>query len=65
MRSRITDKEIAEAINKTPSAISYIKRKNPKEYEIVKLGAIAHKLGFTEEQLFYAVTLLKSVGVPG
>jgi len=44
-------KDIAKAINKTPSAISYLKKTNPEEYEILELGYLCKKFGIDENLL--------------
>ncbi len=48
---RISNKEIALAIGKTPSAISYLKRRNEAEYHLLKMGLLCEKLGIGEEDL--------------
>ncbi len=48
---KVTNKEIAEAINKTPSAISYLKKNNPNEFVILRLGVLCQKLNLDEDDL--------------
>jgi len=43
----MTDKEVAKAVGKTPSAISYLKRNNPEEYEMLRTGCFCKKHGLT------------------
>lgn len=56
----ISDKEIAQAINKTPSAISYLKKNNLKEYQILKLGVLSKKLNLDNDDLM-AMNALKKI----
>jgi DNA-binding Xre family transcriptional regulator len=48
---KISNKEIALTIHKTPSAISYLKKNNNEEFNIVKLGVLCKKLNLTPEDL--------------
>lgn len=48
---KISNKEIAETIHKTPSAISYLKKRNEDEFSILKLGVICRKLNLDIEDL--------------
>ena len=48
---KVTNKEIAGAINKTPSAISYLKKNNPNEFVILRLGVLCQKLNLDEDDL--------------
>ncbi len=41
---KIRNKDIAKTIHKTPSAISYLKKKNYDEFSILKLGVLCKKL---------------------
>lgn len=44
-------KSIAEFIGKTPSAISYVKRESPGEFELLELGYLCKEAGVTIEDL--------------
>ncbi len=48
---KISNKEIATFINKTPSAISYLKKNNENEFKILKLGVLCKKLELDLEDL--------------
>jgi len=48
---KVLQREIAEHIKKTTSAVCYVKKNNPREYEIMELGTAAKKLGLTLEEL--------------
>ena len=52
----ISNKELAKMVHKTPSAISYIKKKNPDEFLLTKLGGLCVKLGLTADDI---VTIAK------
>ncbi len=54
---KISNKEIAYTIHKTPSAISYLKKNNNEEFKIVKLGVLCKKLNLTPEDLVALSTL--------
>ena len=54
---KVSNKEIAAQINKTPSAISYLKKNNYEEYQILKLGVLCKKLGLDQEDLLAMYTL--------
>ncbi len=54
---KVSNKEIAAAINKTPSAISYLKKNNYEEYLILKLGVLCIKLNLDNEDLLAMYTL--------
>lgn len=54
---KITNKEIAKTINKTPSAISYLKKNNSEEFSILKLGVLCHKLDLDDADLMAIHTL--------
>ncbi|OQX74166.1 MAG: hypothetical protein B6D59_03350 [Campylobacteraceae bacterium 4484_4] len=54
---KVSNKEIAAAINKTPSAISYLKKNNYEEYLILKLGVLCKKLNLDSEDLMAMYTL--------
>jgi len=51
MAKAITIKEISEMIAKTPQTLNHMKRNNPIQYEVTRLGAICKKNGITEEML--------------
>jgi DNA-binding Xre family transcriptional regulator len=48
---KISNKEIAASINKTSAAITYLKKKNVEEYEIVKIGVLCKKLNLDYDDL--------------
>ncbi len=54
---KVSNKEIAAAINKTPSAISYLKKTNIGEYHILKLGVLCQKLNLDNEDLMAMFSL--------
>ncbi|RUM67623.1 MAG: hypothetical protein DSZ05_02275 [Sulfurospirillum sp.] len=54
---KVSNKEIAAHINKTPSAISYLKKNNYDEYQILKLGVLCKKLNLDNEDLLAMYTL--------
>ena len=54
---KVSNKEIAAAINKTPSAISYLKRNNYEEFLILKLGVLCNKLNLDNEDLMAMYSL--------
>ncbi len=54
---KVSNKEIAAAINKTPSAISYLKKNNYDEFLILKLGVLCKKLNLDSEDLMAMYTL--------
>jgi hypothetical protein len=56
----VSSKEIAMAIGKTPSAISYIKKKHNNEFLLLKLGVLCTKLKLDGEDLM-AMYSLKNV----
>ncbi len=47
----ISNKEIAAMINKTSSAVSYLKKTNENEFKILKLGVLCKKLNLDAEDL--------------
>ena len=51
MNMKVSNKEIAASIHKTPSAISYLKKNNPDEFSILKLGVLCLKLDLDSEDL--------------
>ena len=57
---KISNKEIAAAINKTPSAISYLKKTNMNEFHILKLGVLCQKLNLDNEDLMAMFSLKQS-----
>ncbi len=57
---KISNKEIALKIRKTPSAISYLKKNNNEEFLIVKLGVLCNKLNLTHEDLLALSELKKN-----
>ncbi len=56
---KISNKEIATLIKKTPSAVSYLKKSNKQEYEILKLGVLCIKLELNSKDLEAMYTLKK------
>jgi DNA-binding Xre family transcriptional regulator len=54
---KVSNKEIAAAINKTPSAISYLKKTNMNEFQILKLGVLCQKLNLDNEDLLAMYSL--------
>jgi len=56
-KMKVSNKEIALTINKTPSAISYLKKNNNEEFLIVKLGVLCNKLKLTHEDLLALAAL--------
>jgi Zn-dependent peptidase ImmA (M78 family) len=54
---KVSNKEIAAAINKTPSAISYLKKNNYEEFLILKLGVLCNKLNLDNEDLMAMYSL--------
>ena len=52
---KISQKDIAGMIGKTPSAVSYIKRHNANELEILKLGVACKKLGVKNVSDLYKI----------
>lgn len=50
-KMKVSNKEIAATIHKTPSAISYLKKRNQDEFSILKLGVLCHKLNLDIEDL--------------
>ncbi len=54
---KVSNKEIAAAINKTPSAISYLKKTNMNEFHILKLGVLCQKLNLDNEDLMAMFSL--------
>jgi len=57
----VRQKEIAALIGKSASAISYIKKTNQQEFEVLRLGAAAIKLGITLTQIEQLHTLKQSL----
>ncbi len=57
---KVSNKEIAASINKTPSAISYLKKNNYEEFLILKLGVLCNKLNLDNEDLM-AMHSLKQI----
>jgi len=55
---KIKDKEIAEFIGKSPASVAYIKKNNPDEYEVLKLGAMCKRAGVTAEVLDVLINIL-------
>ncbi len=55
----VSNKEIATMINKTSSAVSYLKKANEKEFKILKLGVLCKKLNLDAEDLEAMYTLKK------
>ncbi len=56
----VSSKEIAMAIGKTPSAISYIKKRHNDEFLLLKLGVLCTKLKLDNEDLM-AMYSLKNI----
>ena len=54
---KLTDKEIAEIASLSKQAISYKKKNDYKQYEIIRLGAICKKFNINEEEIFKYVEL--------
>jgi len=61
---KISGKEIAHAIGKTPPAITYMKKQNEKEFKLLKLGLLCNKLGLDEDDLV-AMYNLKKIKLKG
>ncbi|GEM_PF-1827640 len=61
---KISGKEIAHAIGKTPPAITYMKKQNEKEFILLKLGLLCNKLGLDEDDLV-AMYNLKKIKLKG
>jgi len=59
-KMKISNKEIALTIRKTPSAISYLKKNNHEEFLIVKLGVLCNKLNLSHEDLLALSALKKN-----
>ncbi len=57
---KISSKEMAVAVGKTPSAISYLKNKYNNEFQLLKIGVLCKKLNLDNEDLM-AMYLLKQV----
>jgi len=47
----ISNKEIAKAIHKSPSAVSYLKRRNNDEFKLLTFAVKGKKLGLCDEDL--------------
>ncbi len=56
---KISGKELAHAIGKTPPAITYMKKQNAKEFQLLKLGLLCSKLGLDEDDLVAMYNLKK------
>ena len=56
---KVSNKEIALTIRKTPSAISYLKKNNNEEFLIVKLGVLCNKLNLDADDLMAMHSLKK------
>lgn len=48
---KITDEEIADALNKTLEEVQNIKQDNPAVYEVLMYGVLCRKLSLNEEDL--------------
>ena len=57
---KIKDKDIAKAIGKTQPAISYLKKTNPNEYKILKLGTCVLKM---QEELKISIDIEKFLNI--
>ncbi len=57
---KISSREIAKAIGKTPPAISYLKKKHLDEFLLLKLGVLCTKLNLDDEDLL-AMHALKQI----
>jgi hypothetical protein len=55
------NKTLASMINKTPSAISYVKKTNLEEYELLRLGAFCKEAGWGEDVLKAMIDFKKNV----
>ena len=64
-RGHIANKDIAKAINKTPSSISYVKKTNPEEFDILKLGTLCTSLGLSHQQIVTISALLDDIDSQG
>jgi DNA-binding Xre family transcriptional regulator len=53
----ISGKEMANAIGKTPAAISYLKKKHVDEYSLLKIGVLCKKLNLDDEDLMAMFSL--------
>ena len=62
---KITNKEIAKYIGKTDSAISYVKKSNPKEYEILRLGYLCKKYDLDEAEIALLSSMKKKIEEAG
>jgi len=51
---KITDKKIAELANRTPQVINAMKKRYPKQYELLKLGAerLLHQQNGIDDEYF-------------
>ena len=59
---KVSGKELAHAIGKTPPAITYMKKQNHVEYELLKLGLLCNKLDLDADDLvaIYQLNRIKS-----
>lgn len=48
---KITYIEIAEMINRTKGNMDYMKKNNPEQLEVLKIGALCKKFNITIEEL--------------
>jgi DNA-binding Xre family transcriptional regulator len=53
----VSSKEIAYAIGKTPSAVSYLKKRNQDEFNLLKIGVLCTKLNLDIEDLMAMYSL--------
>jgi DNA-binding Xre family transcriptional regulator len=61
---KISGKELANAIGKTPPAITYMKKQNQTEFMLLKLGFLCNKLDLDEDDLI-AMYKLKRIKLRG
>lgn len=54
---KIIYNEIAELIERTEANIKYMKKNNPKQFEIIKLGSLCKKYNINENDLKSLVEL--------
>ncbi len=61
---KVSGKELAHAIGKTPPAITYMKKQNHTEFELLKLGFLCNKLDLDADDLI-AMYKLKRIKLRG
>ncbi len=58
---KLKDKLVAEELEETSSSLSHLKKRNPKKYEILRLGTYLYIERISEDELINILNLYKDI----